>query len=555
MTLAPHWNLRMAGYDASRERRLAEASRGVERAALDRDSRADETRFVAYGDALARLPHVVLGTTATGAPYRISLDDLTSLPSWTTAGTGAGKSRMVGALMQQVVAAIAGGAPLALLEIEGKGEGADMLLRTIASEAERLPARERETFFGRVNTFRFFDRDVLPSWPLLSPVPGVSILAQAEAFAEILMEVGADTTVGPRQRSTLAAFSAACIESRVPAVAWPWILSTPREVAALGARSAIPSVRLGLARFEREPQGSIDGLIARIETLLRVPSLRAVISGQQTFEFMSCFEPGAITVLDFGRADLGARAAVRALGSLAISAAIGSAFDPRRHVRGTTMIVVDEPQTLMTSVTLGQFERAVSLGRSFGAGGLALVHQGATQLPLELQTILNTNVPLRILGRSSAADANAASEWLPRTGRVPRSRVPGSAAGAKGFLTTGEELRFRVEELGRLPPRHFLVSDRRASFAPRVVRSPEYAPPPWSAIDPAIAERVRRGSVGAPRRELEERVRQIEEQAAARLAEHLATEESSGGRRRGAPPSTPDVVSQPRGQRSRGGVP
>jgi hypothetical protein len=536
MALPSRWMLQLSGHDNARERLLAEASRDREGRALRDGAAEDEVRFRLQSEAAARTPHVTLGADAGGVSYRIGLTELTSLPAWVTAATGAGKSRFVGAFMDAVLRHGARGAPVSLVLVDGKGETADLLLRSVAALA--MTQGWPIGFASRLNTFRFFARDFLPSWPFLGRSSGIEIGVQAD--------VAHDAAIGPRQRAMLAAVLAVAIEAGVPMAELPWLLSSPGVVSALAAQSALPSVRLELSRFDREPQGSKDGLVARLGTLLRVPALKAVLSGPAPFDMASCFEPGSITVLDFGGADLGARAGVRAMGSLAISALANAAFDPRRRVRGTTMIVVDEPQALMTSVTLGEFERLITLGRSFGAGGLVVVHQGATQLPQELQSVLNTNVPLRVLGRSSERDASASSEWLPRTGRLPRRREGhGRASSGAVFMSAGEEERARVAELGRLPARHFLVADRRADFTPRVIRAPEYDPPPWSAIDPAVADAVRRGSVGMPRATLEERVREIEARAATRLADERDVPA------RGRPmPATPPVAGQ--GARARG---
>ncbi|MEB2314319.1 MAG: hypothetical protein OZ928_20940 [Polyangiaceae bacterium] len=551
--IPPRWLLRLLGDDRVRERNLADAGAAADRVRLDRDLSADERRFRARMDALARVEHVELGTTAEGQPYRMALADVASLPGHCTAATGAGKSRFVGALMSRVMEAIVRGAPLAVVHIDGKGEGAEQQLVMVAALAARLPGGERQRFLANVHTLRFFDPRYLPAWPLLAPVAGVPVEAQADAFAEVLSEVVADATVGPRQRASLAGVAALALEFSIPLPALPWLLSSPADVAALAARSSSPLVRLELSRFEREPQGSIDGLLARLGVLLRAPSLKAVLAGENPFEFSRCFEPGNVTTISFGGADLGARAAVRAMGSLAISALANAAFDPRRTVRGTTLIVIDEPQAFGTSVSFGQIDRLITLGRSFGAAGVLLLHQGATQLPNETQLGLGTNVVWRALGRSARRDVEAASEWLPRTGRVPRPRAPGARLGEPLFLDRGQEERHRVAEIGRLPVRHFLVADRRADFAPRIIRAPDHDPPPWSAIPADIADAVARGSSGVPRAILEARVRAVEESAAARFAEGVRAE-GTRGRRGNAVPTTPDIVGTGRGSR-RGGVP
>lgn len=552
MAPLPRWLLRLAGHGADRELELARSSRDGERRAQEEGANADE-RFFRRHTAELGTDAIHVGTTDRNVPYSISLRDLTTLPSWATAATGAGKSRLVGGLLEDVVAAALRGEPVSVILIDAKGESADQLLRSVAALAARLGGRAVEQLGRRLHTFRFFDAEFLPSWPLLFRIPGVAIESQADAVAEVLNDLVSDATIGPRQRATLAAVIALAIEFDVPLAALPWLLSAPPLVAELANRSTLLSVRLQLSRFEREAQGSIDGLIARLSTILRVPSLRAAVSGPTPFDFSRCFEPGSVTVFDFGRAELGARSAVRAMGSLAISALANAAFDPRRTVRGTTLIAVDEPQMLSTSVTLNQFERLITLGRSFGAGGLMLVHQGATQLPQDLQTILSTNVVLRIIGRSSARDAAASTEWLPRTGRIRRPRAVARRGSTSPFLAENEEERFWISEIGKLAERHFLVSDRRVDFAPRVIRARDYDPPAWTAIPRGIAELVRRGSQGIPRAELEEHVRAIEEAAAAEL--RASNDNNSERRGRRVRVETPDVVGDRPRRPRRGEVP
>jgi hypothetical protein len=208
------------------------------------------------------------------------------------------------------------------------------------------------------------------------------------------------------------------------------------------------------------------------------------------------------------------------------------------------MVIIDEPQAFLTNVSMNQLERLVTLGRSQGAGAVFFVHQGATQLPMELQTVLNTNIPMRIIGRSSERDAEAASEWLPRTGQVERPRQPGTRKAGEGkYLSEAQELRHRVNEIGHLPQRHFLVADRRVDFQPRIVVSEPYDPPSAAMLHAGVLAAVERGICGVPRAELDRRVQEIEDEADAQLQEQRR-QEPPAGRRRGRSVETPNIVGQ-----------
>jgi hypothetical protein len=238
------WLLRAAGHDRHRERALAEASRENDRRDVQRTLAADEDQFKAAMDEVAKAPHVVLGTTRTGVPYRVRLDDLVNLPSWITAGSGGGKSRLTASIFESIVRQLADGENVSAIAIDGKGETVDLLLRGIAAVAAALHGRARERLLSRLRVLRFFDPTALPSWPILAPVPGIPIVTQADTVAETLMDAVPDATVGPRQKSALAAVLALAIEIGTPLPALPWLLSAPAEVA---PRAHIP--RSGQARF------------------------------------------------------------------------------------------------------------------------------------------------------------------------------------------------------------------------------------------------------------------------------------------------------------------
>lgn len=532
--------LSLAGFNEERARKLAEANSAEERRRRQVQFREDETRLADRMAQVARSSNLLVGKTETGEDYGIPLFDFAAFPSWITAATGVGKSRLVGGMMSQIVAAIVRGEPIALTILDGKGETADQLLRTVAGVASRLTQTQRRAFLSNLYTFRFFDREYLPSWPLLAPMAGLTTIEQADLIAEVLGENAADATVGPRQRLMLSRILALAAEFDIPLIALPWLLNNANEVTALASRSSFPSVRLDLSRFNRENQSSIDGIVARIGLLL-IPSLKAVLSGSRPFNFVASHKKGSITIIDVNATGL-AQASARSVGSLAISAWTSAGFSQSWSSPVTSALMVDEPQAFGNPTTFLQLERLITLGRSFGLAGVALVHQGATQLPSEFQTLLNTNIPLRILGRSAARDAEAAAEWLPRTGRILHPRQPGGRQQKESrYLSESQELHHHVAALGRLAQRHFLVADRRTDFAPRIVRAASYDPPSWSQLDPEIANAVRCGANGVQREQLEMRVREIEAEADARFQESQHAEVPRG-RRRHRNLDTPDVV-------------
>ena len=342
------------------------------------------------------------------------------------------------------------------------------------------------------------------------------------------------------------------------------------RIAALAARSRIAEVRHYVAtRFGRE-RGVADGIVSRLDTLLRIQAVKAAAAGPGLLDVKRCFLPGAISVWDLGGSPLGSDEVRRAMAALTIARLTAAVFDPARAQRGFTVFVCDELAEAITPATLSAISRLITTARSFGVG-LISVHQSVAQLPKETQTLLATNCRVRVIGRSSETDARDALEWLPRTGRVPRPRLPGRRPDALEFLSETEERSYRIAEVGRLPRQHFVIADRAAPFGSRLVRAPDCDPPPWTAIDPVLKAALQRGSAGVPRMELLRRATELEarvttpqadQQTAASAEETPSAEPTarpppaphrSSGRRR-APAPGPDVIT-PANRRAKGDVP
>jgi hypothetical protein len=377
---------------------------------------------------------------------------------------------------------------------------------------------------------------------ILERIPGIPPLVQAHALTEII-ESAVSAPLGSNQSPAMSFTLAGAIEAGFDLIRYRYALASRDAWVAIAERTQIPEVRAYLlTKFIREKSPVLDGITSRVDALLRVEQLKASFAAEHMVDLRRAYSPGSITIFDYGEAPLGA------LGPKAASSAVGvknvtwNAFDPNRSKEGFTFIVADEIQSVLSSSISEDVERLITTGRSYGVGFLA-AHQGETQLPSDLRSDLSTNIRLRILGRSCEKDAEAAAEWLPRTGSVPKRRPFGTMPPDRPeFLSEKEEERHWVRRITDLPRRVFLVADRGATFGPRFVETPTFDPPAWEAIDPEIADAVLRGNVARPREELLARAREIEERAVAELVGSAGAEKDHRRRRESTIPRLPDVV-------------
>lgn len=575
MTLVPQWLVRLAGGSPRKNVALAREARAREVEELHAHLHADEDRFEETMRGRDAGTSILLGQGEGGVPYRVPQNSFEGSSAWLTASTGAGKTRLAAHIVMELVGAALRGLPVSVICLDMKGGEdslSDLTLRAIASLVTRA-ARVRDRLLAQLLTVSFFASPFLVPWQVLASDGSVDPLTQAAGLAEILDAI-IGRGLGARQESSLALLLAAGIDAKKNLIEVRHTLDDRGRLAELFATSRLPEVRRFAARVARESQSSLDGLGARVDLLTRSASAKAILAGTRPLDLHACFEPGAVTVIDVGSAPIGAEGPARALGAITLAYLTHAIFDSRRRVRGFTLIVTDEIQSAALSASnVHCLERILTLGRSFGVSLLSC-HQSAAQLPSEIRTILGTNIAMRVIGTSGADDARLSAEYLPRTGRLQRPRLPGMPPPERmEFLSTAEEERVRVMELGRLPRQHFLVADRRESFQPRFVVAPSFAPPAWSAIDPTLRATVLRGRAGVRREELERHVRELEEQllrddepAAADVGDDVNDGAVAVPRRRPraaatkprAPrdlPEFPDVIARGVGRARRGGLP
>lgn len=539
----PDWLLALVGLSYLVEQRRAEAAIRAERALYTAAIREEDTRFARVMAGRGTGESLLLGHTEDGTPYRFPLRDFPA-HLWISGGTGSGKSTASATWVRQLYEHMLAGAEISLVLVVMQGFSGDMVLRALGATLLGRAPEVVDAALSRLVVAQFFRGTHLPEWQLLARDPSVPIMVQAAALAEVL-EIAVGATHGNRLEVVNTMVFALAIEAGLTLQELRVLLYDPEALAALAARSSLPEVRLYVTHRLARERAQVDAVGARLDLLLRVEAARAVLAGPGTLNFRDCFRPGHVTILDYSGEGMGAEGAKRALAAVALQYLSMAIFDPRRERVGTTIIVADEIQEALTPATTRMLSRWVSTSRAMGAS-LVSIHQSAeAQLPREFATLLSTNIRLRVLGRSGREDAMApsAAEFLPRTGRVPRPRLPGDPPAARPeWLSRAEEAEFRARELGTLPQRTFFIHDRLAPFGTRRVVAPDFDVPELDALPEWLRARLLRGATGRSREELLARARELEERASASAA---AAEGGTPRRTRRAPlaTETPDIVS------------
>ncbi|MBI5515264.1 MAG: hypothetical protein HY909_15915 [Deltaproteobacteria bacterium] len=541
-----------------------EVRRAREQIARDRDAllgdlAADEQAFAAEMRRRERTPHVVVGESLDKVPYRIPLAHLATgrdgeaAHAFYSGSTGSGKTMQAAALVDSILERLVAGAPVAVVVLALQGNFADLVLRALGARLARAPAERRRAVLSQLLTARFFRGATLPEWNILAATPHAPPLVQAGTIAEVL-ENALGASLGGRQETALTMLLALAIELALPISVLRLCLHEPDVLQDLARRSKEPLVTsYVLNRFARESAATIDGLGSRIDRLLSLDAgIRGALAGPGTIDFARRFEPGAVSALDLSGTPLGAEGARLAISALLVQSLAFAALSAAREVRGHTLLFVDEAQLAFTPATARTLATLLTTVRQFGVG-LHFINQSLVQIPRDFVHLLATNIKWRFLGRSGRDDATLSSEFLPRTGRLPKPPSPfGPPSDRLEFQSRAEETEARIAAVGTMPSRHFLVTERAAPFGPREVVARDFNPPSWDALPGDLREALERGASGVPRTELIARARRAEADALARFAASREGDDvgeaparpARRGRAKGSLPKTPDAITR-----------
>lgn len=548
-----NWLNVLRHFVAGDERVLAARTLGHDRSVLTTALRAEEAAFVEGMVRRSREDHVRVGTTAEGHPYsyRVPLSDFRGQ---VTGSPGSGKTRMVALIAAQIAIRALEQGDTALVVVDPKHELASLVLRALAAYLSGLSRSARQAHLHRVQVFRPFGRRTR-SFGLLTRVASVEPMTHAGVIVEALESLTrGGLQLGVRQDPALRALLALAISQGWTLIDLRVALHEPMTIVDAAKECPLPDVRIYFqTRWAREPRSVLDGVASRLDSLLSTASLKGVFSGAGPALDMKAALEGGVCIVDTSGAPLGAEGAARVLNALVIAAAIGfAAFDPARRISGSSLVVIDEVQVpaVVPSVA-STLEALYSRGRSFGIAPL-VIHQAVSQLPSDLRLLLDSIVSARIVGQGSRAEMNDAAHWLPSTGLLPRTRGPGMRPSPElELLSEAEEQRERVRALTSLGARSFFVADRGHGSA-RIVRSADFDPPRWNALDPEVVAELE-DAAGVPVEEALARTREIEEAAAQRILGNRPT--APGRAREGSIGAIPDLPDAARPSRRRGGVP
>jgi hypothetical protein len=454
-------------------------------------NRIDRDRFLARFGCDEEKDRVMLGRTRTqsGDPMwcGLEMEEFLSQHGWITGATGSGKSYFVAACLLQVLRA--GRNPVIIVDL--KSELSEMLIETVLPALAASPAGEK--FVDSIRVIRPFGSD-LPALRITEPEEGVPRGIQAYNLAAALAEAVGDD-LGTRMQRVFLRMAGLAIERRDPLPVIQRWLERPVEFAR-AARNSVDSAlqSYALGGFERESRPAIDALLARLDSFLFLDEVRLSLGAPSCVSFRECLESG-ITIVDLGSPPAGAERVQRFWAGILlgrISRAVLSR--PVTPESPAAWLVVEEAQEALTRESALQFGRLLALARHKKVG-ITLINQQPAQLSAvdpTLVRLLRTNAGLEFAFRCNYEDARTLVEPMPLPPGTPRS---------------AEVRQAMAQELVRMPVRSYLLWAKREPFGAQQVRSPRLDLASLRAeadrIDPALRERIRKGSVSIPRAELE----------------------------------------------------
>lgn len=363
--------------------------------------------------------------------------------------TGWGKSGFLLSILLQLLRIHGAGIVL----IDMKGGTADELRLFLSSITKRAPRS--------LLVIAPFKGQLVPLNPL-APVAGLNPRAQANTVAGLL-EALIDG-IGQRMRGILTNLVRIVMALEGSLLDVLRLLTDEAFRTSVAALLEDEELRYYLTVvLEDEPKSSRDSLRARLDWLLLLPEVRAMLTAKGCLSGSDIIE-APLAILDLSGAPMGFAAAARFVGSWLWQVVCAGIF-ARPSGGHPVSLCCDEWQEL---VKFGHedMERVLSLAR-FKNCHLQLANQTLAQIssvsPALTASVLE-NTALRVAFRPESSSIRDLLPLLPITGRMVNPLIPDQ------YLSRSEERDLYLRKLLALPPRHALIADRVAGTA-RIIKT------------------------------------------------------------------------------------
>jgi hypothetical protein len=317
-----------------------------------------------------------------------------------------------------------------------------------------------------IKFIRPFDPGVIPQLRLTAPEPGIP--AEVTALSVVSgLEEATGAEMGLRMRSLVTPLATLAVELDLPlSVVTTW-LANPRAFATAAGQSRNERLRdYARSQFPKESKESVSAVRSRLESVLLLPVVRRALEARTFLPIEDWIERYHLN-FDWSRPPAGQEVAVRVLcgpvmGRLTRALLNRSPIETSPHI----VLLADELPEL-----LGRFEtlsigRLLALARSRGVSCVLLLQQ-KSQIPRELQELIQTNAGVECVFRANHRDAATYAHALPIADNEP------NAAALRASL---------VRKLERLPRRQFLLIVKDSPLGGQFLEAPEIRIP---RVDPA----------------------------------------------------------------------
>lgn len=403
--------------------------------------------------------------------------------------SGSGKSFLVASLICQLLTPPRSSC---VTVVDYKGETIGIILRLLQILGEDAPITRNE-----ILSFSLGADACLKLDPLV-PVPGLHPATQSAMVVDLLSQLS--DPFGPRMQAIARALVQCAILAGASLLDVRALLVDDRLAPVLASRVPDAELQTYLRHvYENEPNTSKDSLRARLDTLLALPTARAMLTCGSCIP-ASLFLESPLALLDLGGAGLGSKAIAGFIGGWIFTLVASAIYSrvPSPRLAHSTVVIDEWPRLVGGAGVADDLEDILATARSNNVS-LVLANQYAAQISAVSPALwegVKANVALEVLFRPDAADVRHVDRSLPVTGGAIDPARPDR------LLTRAAERDLLHTQLANLPPRHALVIDHLSGEPGSIIRTPalpiDEATAAWDALGAEEQAAWYRGGFAVP---------------------------------------------------------